>query len=38
MQIFLTWNWQLITEWHEIKEENMIHIYDVTIIDDTGVQ
>ena len=36
--IFPTWNWQLIRDWHEIKQENMIHIYDVTIIDVTRVQ
>ena len=38
IQIFLTWNWQLIRDWPEIKLENMIHIYDVSIIDVTGVQ
>ena len=36
--IFLTWNWQLIRDWREIKQKNMIHIYDVRIIDVTGVQ
>ena len=29
---------KLIRDWHEIKLENMIHFYDVTIIDVTGVQ
>ena len=24
-RIFLTWNWQLIRDWREIKQENMIH-------------
>ena len=36
--IFLTWNWQLIWDWHGIKQENMIHIYAVTVTDVTGVQ
>ena len=36
--IFLTWNWQLIRDWCKIKQENMIHIYAITIIDDTGLQ
>ena len=34
--IFLTWNRQLIRDWHKINQENMIHIYDVIIIDVTG--
>ena len=25
-------------DWREIKQEDMIHIYDVTIIDVTGMQ
>ena len=37
-RIFLTWNWQLIRDWCEVKQENMIHIYDITIIDVRGVQ
>ena len=36
IRIFLTWNWQLIRDWHEIKQENMIQIYDVTIINVTA--
>ena len=35
---FLTWNWQVIQDWRKIKQENMIHIYDITVIDVTGVQ
>ena len=31
-------NWQLIQNWREIKQENMVHVYDVTVIDVTGVQ
>ena len=38
IRIFLTWNRQLIRDWHEIKKENTIHIHDVIIIDVTGVQ
>ena len=38
IQIFLKWNWQLIWDWRKIKQEKMIHIYDITIIDVTGVQ
>ena len=34
--IFLTWNWQLILDWLEIKQENVIHIYDITITDVSG--
>ena len=29
---------ELIWDWHEIKQENMIHINDVAIIDVTGVE
>ena len=36
--IFLTWNSQLIRDWHEIEQESMIYIDEVTIIDVTGVQ
>ena len=35
---FLTWNWQVIRDWRKIKQENMIHIYDITVIDVKGVQ
>ena len=38
IRIFVTWNRQLIRDWCKIKQENMIHIYDITIIDVTGVQ
>ena len=38
IRIFLTWNWQLIWDCCEIKQENMIHLYDAIIIDVTGVQ
>ena len=38
IRIFLTWNWQLICDWREIKQGNLIHIYDIAIIDVTGVQ
>ena len=38
IRIFLIWNWQLIRDWCEIKQENMIHIYDVAIIEVTGMQ
>ena len=37
-QNFLTRNWQLIRDWLEIKQDNMIHNYDFTIIDVTGVE
>ena len=36
--ISLTWNWQLIRDWREVKQENTIYIYDVTIIDVIRVQ
>ena len=36
--IFVTWNWQFIRDWREIKQENMIHIYDVTVTELKGVQ
>ena len=35
---FLPWNWQFTRAWREIKQENMIHIYDGSIIDVTRVQ
>ena len=34
--IFLTWNWQIIRDWREIMQENMIHFYDVTIVMSQG--
>ena len=37
IRIFLTWNWQLIWDWSEIKQKNIIHMYDVTIIGVTGM-
>ena len=37
-RIQISRNWQLIRDWREIKQENMIHIYAVTIIDVTGVE
>ena len=37
IRIFLTRNRQLIRDWLEIKQENMILIYDVTISDVTIV-
>ena len=36
IRIFLTWNWQLIRDWPEIKQENMIHAYDVIIMTSQG--
>ena len=36
--IFRTWNWQIIQDWREIKPENVIHIYDLTIVDVTEEQ
>ena len=36
IRIFLTWNWQLIRDWREIMQENMIHIYDITIMTAQG--
>ena len=36
LEYFLTGNEQLIRDGREIKQENMIHIYDVTINDVTG--
>ena len=38
IRIFLTWNWQFVRAWREIKLENILHFYDVTIIDVTVVQ
>ena len=38
IRVFLTGNQQLIRDWRETKQEHMIHIYDVTIIDVTRVQ
>ena len=38
IRIFLTWNQQLIPDWRDINQENMIHIYDVTIIDVAGAE
>ena len=36
VRIFITWNWQFIRDWRESKQENMIHIHDVTIMTSPG--
>ena len=38
LRVFLAWSWQLIRDWRKVKQENMIHIHDITIIDVAGVQ